>query len=114
MGDGITHIKRHAKFSTITITSGQATSSACTVTGFAILGLVMPAAFTGASLTFTVSHDGTTYQSLYDSTNTQVSLTVAASRSYDLPTALASWPYFKVVSASNEGADRTLYVSMKG
>lgn len=107
-------IVRNQYWASTTIPSGEATSGAIPTGGRVILGLVMPAAFTGASITFTVSHDGTTYQALYDESNTQVSVTVAASRSYQLPDALAAWPYFKIVSASNEGAARTLYVVMKG
>jgi hypothetical protein len=109
-----TEIKRAGNFEDVAIANGTTTSDAIRTAGFAIFGLVMPTAFTGASISFTVSHDGTTYQALYDTTNTLVSLTVSASRSYDLPTALAAWSYFKIVSASSEGAARTLYVVKKG
>ena len=107
-------ITRDGHFKKVTIANGTTTSEAINSAGYALFGLVMPSAFTGASVTFTTSHDGTTYQALYDTTNTQVSLTVAASRNYDLPTSLASWPYFKIVSASSEGAARTLYIVKKG
>jgi hypothetical protein len=107
-------IKRDGAFQTLTIANGATTSDAVRAAGFALFGLVMPSSFTGTTLTFTVSHDGTTYQALYDNTGTAVSLTVAASRSFDLPTALASWPYFKVVSGSSEGAARTLQIVKKG
>jgi hypothetical protein len=74
----------------------------------------MPAAFTGTTLTFQVSADGSTYQALYDSTGAnQVSMAVAASRSYDLPAELASWPYWKIVSGSAEGDARSLTVVSK-
>lgn len=108
-------IKRQHKWAKLTIASGATSSDACEAGGYVMFGLVMPAAFTGTVLTFTVSHDGTTYQALYDTSNTAVSLAVvAASRSYDLPAELVSWPYFKIVSGSAEGATRTLYVSQKG
>jgi hypothetical protein len=81
---------------------------------WAIFGLVMPAAFTGATVSFKVSADNATFQPLYDNAGAAVSLTVGASQSFDLPTALASWPYWKVVSASAEGAARTLVVACKG
>lgn len=110
----LTAILRQIDVDTLTIANGATTSDACSSAGYAIFGLVMPSAFTGASVTFTVSHDGTTYQALHDTTNTQVSLTVTASKSYDLPTALASWPSFKIVSASSEGAARTLQIVKKG
>lgn len=96
---------------TLVIANGETTSTAFTSSNFAAFGLQMPAAFTGASVTFTVSaDDGATYQALYDTTNTLVSLTVAASRSYDLPSALTAWDHFKIVSASAEGAARSLIV----
>jgi hypothetical protein len=101
----------HAKGAqTLTIASGQTVSSTYNNRAGSALGLVMPAAFTGTTLTFKVSTDNTTFQSLYDTTNTLVSLTVAASRSYQLPAALATWPYIQVVSGSSEGASRSLVV----
>lgn len=109
-----TEIQRDGTYKTATIAISSSTSSAIPITGKVILGLVVPSAITGTAFTFTVSHDGTTYQALYDTTNTQVSLTVAASRNYDLPSELASWPYFKIVSNGTEAAARTLYVTMKG
>lgn len=104
---------RQSTFHTLTIANGATVSDAMQISEFAALGLVMPAAFTGASVSFQVSHDGTTYQALYDTTNNLVSLTVAVSRSYDLPAALSAWRFFKVVSASAEGADRSLVISAK-
>lgn len=94
---------------TTIIASGQTTSAVVDQTGGLVSGIALPAAFTGASVSFTVcGTEGGTYQALYDETNTLVSLTVAVSRSYILPAAIAAWPYFKIVSASAEGADRTI------
>lgn len=77
-----------------------------------LAGFVMPATFTGASVTFQVSADDTTYQALYNSSNSQVSITVSASRSYgllqDVRSALQPWRYVKIVSASNEGGARSI------
>lgn len=77
-----------------------------------LAGFVMPAAFTGASVTFQVSLDDSTYQALYDSANSQISITVSASRTYalkqDVRSALQPWPYVKIVSASAEGGARTI------
>lgn len=95
----------------LTIANGATTSDAFEASSCVAFGLQMPAAFTGTTLTFTVSADkGTTYQALYDEFNVAVSMTVAASRSYDLPATLASWTHFKIVSGSSEGAARTLWV----
>lgn len=82
--------------------------------GGSAFGLVMPSSFTGTAITFTVSYDGTNFQALYDIYNAQVSVTVAASRSYDLPTELFSWPFWKIVSNGTEAAARTLWIVTKG
>lgn len=96
---------------TLTIDNGATVSDAYRASNTMAYGLQMPAAFTGATISFQVSADnGTTYQALYDSANNLVSVTVAASRSYDLPATLRSWTNFKIVSASAEGAARLLVV----
>lgn len=97
-----------------TIANGATTSDVIDVKGYAIHGLIMPAAFTGASVSFTVSdvHDGT-FVALYDSAGVLVSVPVVASRAYDLPAELAVWPFVKIVSASAEAAARSLKVLSK-
>jgi len=97
---------------TLTIANGATTTgTAFLAQNMAAFGLQMPAAFTGTSITFTVSADGATFQALYDSTGaTAVSMSVAASRSYDLPSALTAWRAFKIVSGSAEAASRDLIV----
>jgi hypothetical protein len=105
---------RALKKQTLTIANGATSSDAFVAEGHVAFGLKMPGTFTGASISFTVSDDGTTYQALYDQFNNQVTVTVAASRNYDLPAELAAWPYFKIVSASAEGGARSLVVTAKG
>ena len=106
-------LSRQYRKTTLTIANGQTVSDALYVDEFAAFGLVMPAAFTGTTLTFQVSADDTTYQALYDRYNVAVSMTVAVDRHYDLPTELASWHSFKLVSGSAEGAARSLVVACK-
>lgn len=69
---------------------------------YAMYGLVIPSSFDGTTIGFSVSADGTTYQTLYDNTATVVSMTVAASRSYDLPVALAVWPFWKLTTGTSQ------------
>lgn len=107
-------IFRGAVKQAVAIASSGTTSAAVHADAYAMFGLVVPAAFTGTSITFTVSADGATYQALYDSAGNQVSVTVAQGQSYDLPSELASWPFWKIVSGSSEGAARTLVVVKKG
>lgn len=108
-------LSRSDSVTTVTIANGGTTSAAIEARAYAIYGLIFPAALTSTAMTFTVAEkvDGT-YTALYDSTGTAVSVTVAASRAFDLPSALASWPYFKIVLGSAEGAARTLYLVAKG
>lgn len=97
----------------VTILSGATVSSALDIGGFGNLGVVMPAAFTGATISFQVSSDGTTYQALYDASNTLISRSVTQGRSYPLPPALSAWRFIKIVSASAEAADRTVVIEAK-
>jgi hypothetical protein len=109
-------INRQGKFVRARIASGSGTSEAVATMGHVIFGAVLPSTLDGTALTFTVSHDGTTYQALYNNDgSTQTSMTVAASRSVDLPTALAAWPYFKLVMGTNQSTtDTDIYIVMKG
>lgn len=105
---------------TLTIANNETTSTAFTAEWHAAYGLVVPAAFTGASISFTVcadaSVDSPTFQPLYElddpstGTQRQVTLAVTQGRSYDLPAALTTWQAWKIVSASSEGAARSLVV----
>lgn len=98
---------------TLTIVSGQTVSTqAFTASNFVAFGMQLPATMTSTVMTFQVSaDDGTTYQDLYDALGTtKISMTVAASRSYDLPAELAAWDHFKLVGGSAEGADRAIVV----
>jgi hypothetical protein len=95
---------------TATIANGQTTSAAVYVGDKLPATLRMPAAFTGASVSFQGSPDGVTYQALNvgGSAYTEV---VAASKDVVLDSSVfAGSPYIKIVSASAEGAARTLIV----
>lgn len=111
-----TDIQRARKQSTsLTVAQGGTTTGAFGGEKWAGYGLIMPAALTSTAMTFTVcdSADGT-YVALYDTTNTQVAMTVAASRAYDLPSELYAWPFWKIVLGTAEDAARTLKVVAKG
>jgi len=82
--------------------------------GLRVCGIVMPAAWTAASMTFEVSMDGVTYQDLYDADGNEMTFTVAAATTLTLdPAIFAAMPYVKVrsgVSATpvNQAAERTV------
>lgn len=67
-------------YKTATIANGASLSSAVDIDGSALVGIVVPATFTGTSLTFQMSHDDTTYSNLYDETGTEVTVTISTSR----------------------------------
>lgn len=94
---------------TVTIANGETVSTAFDARGFASFGAILPAAFTGTAMTFQVSNDNTTFTALNNSSGA-VSLTVAQAKAYALPADLKPWRYFKLVSGSAEGADRTITV----
>jgi hypothetical protein len=96
-----------------TILSGQTTSAALHLRDYVLVGLIMPAAFTGTTITFTASDTlGGTYVTIYDSSGAAISATVAASRAIGLTgaevDAVAPWQFVKLVSGSAEGADRII------
>lgn len=102
---------------TATITSGQAVSAVVDVEGpWRPIGIIMPAAWTAANLTFSVAVDGSTYNDLYDDLGTEVVVTAAASRFIALPpTMFAGLLQFKVRSGTagtpvNQGGDRTVTI----
>lgn len=107
-------ILRHRTTKIATIAASGTVSSAIeTQAEYPNMGLVLPATFTGTALTFQVSLDNGTYQALYKEDGSAVSMTVAQGRSYQLPIELACWPWFKIVSGSTEGSERTLNLTLQ-
>lgn len=96
-------------YSEVTISNGQTVSNAVDLKGQVIVQIIMPSAFTGTAITFQSSHNDGTYQALYNSSNTQLSITIGTSRTYNInPSDFAGCRYFKVVSGSAEGAARVI------
>lgn len=99
---------------TITITSNNdnATSAAFDIGGGKLVGLTCSATFTGATYTFTTCDSlAGTYETYRNAAGTVLTVTpTAGSRTYfdpNLQTAGLS-QFVKIVSASNEAANRTL------
>lgn len=112
-------INRPLVGTTLTIASGQTVSDACPMDSQAFGGFLLPAAFTGATVSFQASPDGTTFGAVYRLTSAgtaeeAVTLYVTQGRYYALPDELAGCHSFKIVSASAEGAARSIVVSRKG
>lgn len=94
---------------------GDANTGIIDLTKKSLVGIQMPAAWTAAGLSFSVSMDGgTTYNDLYDDTMTERSIAVVASRSITLdPTKFMGCTHLKFRSGTgagpvNQGAARTI------
>lgn len=103
---------------TVTIPSGTATHSTGLDTGLTstkpmtqLVGITFPATMTSSALTITAASTlGGTYTTLTEVGGaSSYSVTVTASRRVPLdPRVFVCAPFIKIVTGSNEGADRTL------
>jgi hypothetical protein len=101
---------------TATIASGASLSSEVRVPGGkAVVAILMPATWTTANLTFSVSFDGATYQNLYDDLGSEVTV-VAATGDRVIRLMPSEWwaaPFFKLRSGTsgtpvNQAGARTI------
>lgn len=101
--------------SSASIPISTTTSGVVTTNGMSLVGIQVPAAFTGTALTFLVSDSATgSFFPLYNSAGA-VSYTVAPSRWLAVdPKDFASAQFFKIVSGSTEIAARVLNLMLKG
>jgi hypothetical protein len=101
--------------STATILSGQTESSAIDVLGKVLVGIITPAALTGTAFTLKVSQDGTTFRDYYNTSGSQVSITVGTNRHIGIVSNdFGGIRWIKLVSGSAEGADRNITVILRG
>ena len=104
-------------FVDFTIPNGDSLSNGLSLDGFRPSVVLMPSAWTAASLTFQVSKDGVTWFDLYDA-GTEISSAVAASRAQALTAAAFAavpGPYWRLRSGTGgsavaQGAQRILTV----
>ncbi|MBI1274201.1 MAG: hypothetical protein GC131_09000 [Alphaproteobacteria bacterium] len=99
----------------VTIASGQSITSDLNLGGLRLFGIVMPASWTAANLTFQSSHDyGITWNNVYDKQGTEYNITAAAARFILIdPVDFASLQYLRLRSGTsgtpvNQAADRTV------
>jgi len=128
-------MSRHGNSATVSIASGAALTAALNLDmlsgvsqddnvvsqklGMRLGGIIMPSAWTAASLTFQVSADGTNFFDLHDKYDSEVAVTVTANNSYLLD--LADWitfPYLKIRSGTsaapvNQAATRSLILLLR-
>jgi len=92
---------------TATIANNATTSDAISCGGAYLCAVSFPAAFTGTSISFQVSFDGSTYRDLRDSSGAVVSLAVHVEDTVSAPLdVFGPFPYLKVVSNATELAER--------
>lgn len=99
------------RLGTVTIANGQTVSNSVDLGEGALVGIQMPAAFTGVALTLQASHNDSTYVQVTSKDGTAYTITVAASKYITLPPAdLAGLRYVKLVSGAAEGGARDIVV----
>ena len=100
---------------TAVIPISTTTSDAITTNGLSLVGIYIPAAFTGTSLNFLVSETlGGTYVPLYNKSG-EVTYTVAPAQFLAIaPIDFYGVPFLKIVSNSSEAAARSLACALKG
>lgn len=101
----------------VAIANGQQSSAVIPCGGMALVGVLLPAAFTGTALTFEVCDTaGGTFVPLKSTTSgTALSYTVAQGTYAAIdPKDFYGVQFLKIKSGSAEGGARTLIVSLKG
>lgn len=95
--------------SPVTIGSGSTTSSNLSTQGLGVVAIILPSAFTGTTMTFNGSDDGTNFYPMYNTAGTALSCTIAASRMVVFsPGDLVGPQFIQLVSGSAEGGARTI------
>ena len=94
-----------------TIANGQTASDAVNTDTQLLSGILFPSAFTGSTVTFKFSTDGSTWKDVKETDGSAVSYTVSADDVIRIDPsgwAFASSGYIQVVSGSSEGAERKI------
>lgn len=120
---GDVDIARQTGTATATIGAAASLSDEVDLAGFPLVGVIMPAAWTAANLTFQVaSASGGTFVDLYDDAGNEVEVNAAASRGLaggQWLEKLAPWRFVKVRSGTTgtpvaQGAERVITLALKG
>lgn len=100
-----------------TIANAQTTSAAIDLNGLSLVGIKLPAAFTGTALTFTMCDtvNGTYVPVRSGTSGSALSYTVAQGQYHAIdPKDFYGIRFLKIVSGSSEAALRTLIIALKG
>lgn len=83
------------------IAAGATESDALDLGGGRLMGLIVPANWVAADITFKVSLDGTTYFTLYDNSDTAYTVQAGSQRAIQLPLQdFTPWQFIKIVSSA--------------
>lgn len=98
-----------------TIAASGTTSAEVDLEGTTLCGLIMPATFTGTTITFQMSDDsGGTFVLMHDGAGASYSKTVATSKYIPLnPADFAGMRYIKLVSGSTESSQRVIKLATR-
>lgn len=109
------NVARQVVYPTVTISSGGTTSAEIDMRLWTLCGIHLPAAFTGAALTFSVATaSGGTFDIMKDGTGASYSKTIAQGQYLPLnPADFAGVGFLKIISGSTEGADRVLTLAVR-
>lgn len=110
----VTRAGPQTKVASVVIASAASLSGAVDLGSSRLARIAMPATWTAANLTFSVSYDGTTFSNLYDAAGVEYTVQAAASREIIVPlTDFIGVQRMKVRSGTAaaavvQGGDRTL------
>lgn len=107
-------ILRAPTSTSVAIASGAQDSAVIDISTWIAGGFVIPAAFTGSSVTYRVSHTQGSQVDLYDQYGTLVTTPVAVGRAYPFPQEAAGFASIIIRSSAAESAARTIALHKKG
>ena len=93
----------------VTIASSGTVSTPADLDGLALVGIHMPATFTGTALTFSIDNGEGVFNVMADGAGADVSKTVAASKFINLPPSdFAGINKIKLISGTTETGERVI------
>jgi len=116
-------IRRRYQAKSVVIAQGASLSAELNTDGLPLAGIIMPAAWTSANLTFQAADKSSgTFANVYDGAGTELNVTAGASRSIGLTTsdmdALGAFQYMKIRSGTagtpvTQGGARTIIAILR-
>lgn len=98
----------------VVIADGESVSGIVDLKGQNLVGLSMPANFTGTALTFQVFNGGTLYQTMVDGDGNNVSKAIAGNQYMKIhPADFAGIDQMKIVSNASEAEEREIVVHLR-